>query len=97
MDKTARYFDRWASTGRAEEMEKGHGNNVNKFLDKIDLKLGQRIRPGSLYSSSNMIKQIYQEDGYFNVEVESSIEAPQDTLVRNAYARDVIFTIKENE
>ena len=36
MDKTSRYFDRWASTGKAEEMEKGHGNNVNKFLDKID-------------------------------------------------------------
>ncbi len=36
MDKTAKYFDRWASSGRAEEMEKGHGNNVNKFLDKID-------------------------------------------------------------
>ena len=36
MDKTARYFDKWALTGRAEEMEKGHGNNVNKFLDKID-------------------------------------------------------------
>ena len=35
MDKTARYFDKWATIGRSEEMEIGHGNNVNKFLDNI--------------------------------------------------------------
>ena len=35
MDKTSRLFDRWAKTGRAEEMEKGHGVTVNKFLDKL--------------------------------------------------------------
>ena len=35
MDKTSRLFDRWAKTGRAEEMEKGHGATVNKFLDKL--------------------------------------------------------------
>ena len=76
---------------------RGNSMREGRFLDKLDLKIGQRIRPSSLYTSSNKIKEIYQEDGYFNVEVEPSIEAPQDTLVRNAYARDVIFTIKENE
>ena len=35
MDKTSQLFDRWAKTGRAEEMEKGHGITVNKFLDKL--------------------------------------------------------------
>ena len=35
MDKTSRLFDKWAKTGRAEEMEKGHGTTVNKFLDKL--------------------------------------------------------------
>jgi len=35
MDKTSQLFDRWAKTGRAEEMEKGHGTTVNKFLDKL--------------------------------------------------------------
>ena len=35
MDKTSRLFDRWAKTGRSEEMEKGHGTTVNKFLDKL--------------------------------------------------------------
>ena len=35
MDKTSRLFDKWAKTGRAEEMEKGHGATVNKFLDKL--------------------------------------------------------------
>jgi len=37
MDKTSRLFDKWAKTGRAEEMEKGHGTTVNKFLDKLVL------------------------------------------------------------
>ena len=35
MDKTSQLFDKWAKTGRAEEMEKGHGTSVNKFLDKL--------------------------------------------------------------
>jgi SAM-dependent methyltransferase len=35
MDKTSRLFDIWAKTGRAEDMEKGHGTTVNKFLDKL--------------------------------------------------------------
>ena len=35
MDKTSRLLDRWAKTGRSEEMEKGHGTTVNKFLDKL--------------------------------------------------------------
>ena len=35
MDKTSHLFDKWANTGRAEEMEKGHGTTVNKFLDKL--------------------------------------------------------------
>ncbi len=35
MDKTSQLFDRWAKTGRAEEMEKGHGTTVNKFLNKL--------------------------------------------------------------
>ena len=76
---------------------RGNSMREGRFIDKLDLKLGQRIRPSSLYASSNKIKEIYQEDGYFNVEVAPSIEAPQDTLVRNAYAKDVVFTIQENE
>ena len=35
MDKTAKYYDKWATIGRSEEMEIGHGTNVNKFLNKI--------------------------------------------------------------
>ena len=34
-DKTSRLFDKWAKIGRSEEMEKGHGTTVNKFLDKV--------------------------------------------------------------
>ena len=35
MDETKKLFNEWAVTGRAEEMEKGHGVTVNKFLDSI--------------------------------------------------------------
>ena len=35
MDETKKLFDEWAVTGRAEEMETGHGVTVNKFLDSI--------------------------------------------------------------
>ncbi len=35
MDKTSKLFDVWANTGRSEDMEKGHGTTVNRFLDKL--------------------------------------------------------------
>jgi len=35
MDKTSKLFDVWARTGRSEDMEKGHGTTVNRFLDKL--------------------------------------------------------------
>jgi SAM-dependent methyltransferase len=35
MDKTSELFDKWAEIGRSEEMEKGHGITVNKFLNKL--------------------------------------------------------------
>jgi len=35
MDKTTKVFDSWAKTGRAEEMEEGHGVTVGKFLGSI--------------------------------------------------------------
>ena len=35
MDLVRKTFDEWAVNGRAELMEKEHGKNVSKFLDKI--------------------------------------------------------------
>ena len=35
MDKVKTTFDRWATSGRAELMEKEHGKNVAQFLNKI--------------------------------------------------------------
>ena len=35
MDKISKKFDEWAINGKAESMEKGHGGNVLKFLNKI--------------------------------------------------------------
>ena len=35
MDNTAKMFDSWATAGRSEEMEKGHGVTVGKFLGRL--------------------------------------------------------------
>ena len=35
MDIVRKTFDEWAQNGRAELMEKEHGKNVSKFLDKV--------------------------------------------------------------
>ena len=35
MDNTAKMFDSWATAGRSEEMEKGHGVTVGKFLGSL--------------------------------------------------------------
>jgi outer membrane protein insertion porin family len=68
-----------------------------RFKEKIELKSGQRIKPNSLEKASRKISEIYKEDGFFNVEVLPTIIVPQDTIVRVDYARDILFTIKENK
>ena len=35
LDQTSELFDRWAEIGKSEDMEKGHGTTVNKFLNKL--------------------------------------------------------------
>ena len=35
MDEISKKFDEWATNGKAESMEKGHGGNVLKFLKNI--------------------------------------------------------------
>jgi SAM-dependent methyltransferase len=35
MDKVRKKFDDWAENGKAELMEREHGGNVLKFLNKI--------------------------------------------------------------
>ena len=69
----------------------------SRFTEKIELRMGQRIRPNSLDAAAKKITEIYKEDGYFDVEVDARIEVPTDTLVRTGYARDVIFSVQENE
>lgn len=68
-----------------------------RFKEKIELKSGQRIKPNSLEKASRKITEMYKEDGYFNVEVTPTVVVPQDTIVRVDFARDVLFTIKENK
>ena len=68
-----------------------------RFREKIEIKSGQRIKPNSLEKATRKITDIYKEDGYYNVEISSSIVVPQDTIVRVDYPRDVLFTINENK
>ena len=68
-----------------------------RFREKIELKSGQRIKPNSVEKATRKISEIYKEDGYFNVEISSSVVVPQDTIVRVDYPRDVLFTINENK
>lgn len=35
MDKVAETFDRWAVSGKAELLEREHGSNVRRFLDRV--------------------------------------------------------------
>ena len=68
-----------------------------RFREKIELKSGQRIKPNSVEKAARKITDIYKEDGYYNVEISSSIVVPQDTIERVDYPRDVLFTINENK
>ena len=68
-----------------------------RFREKIELRSGQRIKPNSLEKAKRKITEIYKDDGYFNVEVSSSVVVPQDTVVRVDYPRDVLFTINEKK
>ena len=68
-----------------------------RFREKIELRSGQRIKPNSLEKAKRKITEIYKDDGYFNIEVSSSVVVPQDTVVRVDYPRDVLFTINEKK
>ncbi len=68
-----------------------------RFRDKLEISSGQRIKSNSVDKALRKITEIYKEDGYYNVEVTPSIVVPQDTIVRSDFARDIKFTINENE
>tara|TARA_A100000164_G_scaffold306311_1_gene282737 strand:- start:2247 stop:4625 length:2379 start_codon:yes stop_codon:yes gene_type:complete len=69
----------------------------NRLNDKISIKQGQRIKANTLDESVKEIRKLFLEDGYFNVKVSPSIVAPVDTVVRTAYAKDILFEIEENK
>jgi len=68
-----------------------------RLKEEISLKQGQRIKTNSLDDSSRSIIDLYKEDGYYDVKVTPTIIAPRDTIVRTEYAKDILFSIKENE
>ena len=61
MDKTSKLFDKWANTGRSEEMEKGHGTTVNQFLDKLNLKTNFRFLDSLLLVNLNIDNLLDEE------------------------------------
>ncbi|GAB4315704.1 MAG: outer membrane protein assembly factor BamA [Candidatus Zixiibacteriota bacterium] len=69
------------------------GNKEIKEKDfKLSLRKGQTVSPHSLAEAERKIRQIYQEKGFFLVEVESEL---QPTPVTGE--ADVLFTIEENK
>lgn len=68
-----------------------------RLKDVISIRQGQRIKTNSLDEASRSIIDLYKEDGYYDISVIPSVVAPQDTVVRTEYAKDILFLIEENK
>ena len=73
-----------------------------KFEDEIPLSKGQRIKPNTIRETKELIRDLYIEKGYLNVEIASELSANQEETILfggkgKELIRDIIFTIKENK
>ena len=67
-----------------------------RLRDKIEIAKGQRVRPNDIENSIKIIKNLYKEDGYYNVEVSASLEEPKEIVVQTKFPRDLVFSVQEN-
>ncbi len=81
--------------------------NGNKKLknSKIDEELsfseGQRIKPNTIKKSEEIIKKLYAEKGFLNIEINSSLVVPKEKITLfggrgKELVRNISFIIKEN-
>jgi len=73
-----------------------------KFEDEISLSKGQRLRPNTLHETAKQIKELYEEKGYLNVEINPVLETPiEESTLFDGKAKDlvrnVVFKIQEND
>ena len=72
-----------------------------KFEDEINLSKGQRLRPNTLHETAKTIKELYEEKGYLNAEINPVLEIPvEESTLFDGRAKDlvrnVVFNIQEN-
>ena len=73
-----------------------------KLKEEIELSAGQRIKPNTIHNTKELIREIYAEKGYLNVDIESQLTAPDNDLnlfggKGKELVRDLTFEIKENK
>ena len=73
-----------------------------KFEDEISLSKGQRLRPNTLHETAKKIKELYEEKGYLNAEINPVLEIPvEESTLFDGRAKDlvrnVVFNIQEND
>jgi len=72
-----------------------------KFEDEVSLSKGQRLRPNTLHETAKKIKELYEEKGYLNAEINPVLEIPvEESTLFDGRAKDlvrnVVFNIQEN-
>ena len=73
-----------------------------KFEDEVSLSKGQRLRPNTLHETAKKIKELYEEKGYLNAEINPVLEIPvEESTLFDGRAKDlvrnVVFNIQEND
>ena len=73
-----------------------------KFEDEISLSKGQRLRPNTLHETAKKIKELYEEKGYLNAEINPVLEIPvEESTLFDGRAKDLVrnvgFNIQEND
>ena len=68
-----------------------------KFDDEIKLSSGQRIKPSTLMDVEKLIRLLYADKGYLNVDIFSELSKPTENTDNKGLVRNLIFTIKENK
>jgi len=72
-----------------------------KLNDEISVTSGQRIKPNTLNEISKVIRKVYAEKGYLNVDLDFELINPKEESILfggkgKELVRDIIFRIKEN-
>ena len=73
----------------------------SKIIEELSLSEGQRIKINTLNKSEELIKKLYAEKGFLNIEIQSKLVVPKEKITLfggrgKELARNLSFEIKEN-